>query len=191
MDHTIIVRRATPDDVDTMLRFLRRLVDDHQPGRVPDVTLTNLRRDGFGADPLFEAWIAEIDGAPVGYVSFFRGYAGWHSKPIAFIHALYVDDAARRYGVARRLVAQVATLVRRRGWLRIELFVEADKPAVQFCEAIGMTALDHRNFRLGPEGVDRLADEADGRRGQRTGESDAIPRIEVEVDGKPTREWLK
>ena len=161
MDHTIIVRRATADDADTLLRFLRGMVDDHRPGRVPDVTPTNLRRDGFGADRLFEAWIAEVDGAPVGYVSFFRGYAGWHSKPIAFMHALYVDNAARRYGVARRLVAQVAAVVRRRGWLRIELFVEADKPAVKFYEAIGMTALDHCHFQLGPEGVVRLADEVD------------------------------
>ena len=164
MDHTINVRRATADDADALLRFLRGLVDDHRPGRVPDVAPADLRRDGFGVDPLFEAWIAEVNGAPAGYVSFFRGYAGWHSKPIAIIHALYVDGAARRYGIALRLIAQVAALVRRRRWLRIDLFVEADKPAVQFYEAIGMTELDHCHFQLGPEGVDRLADEADAPR---------------------------
>jgi GNAT superfamily N-acetyltransferase len=133
------------------------LIDDHLPGQTPWTSVERIETDGFGPDPLFEALIAERDAKPVGFVSFFRGYAGWRGRPIGIVHALYVLPEERRTGAARALMANVARIALERGWVRIELFVEEERPAIRFYASIGMRDLHHRHMRLEGEMMLRLA----------------------------------
>ncbi|MBF9196378.1 GNAT family N-acetyltransferase [Microvirga terrestris] len=151
------IRKAVIGDAETIFRFMAGLVDDHLPGQAPWTSPERLRNDGFGPDPLFEAFIAERAERPIGFVSFFRGYAGWRGKPMGIVHALYVSPPERRSGAARRLMAAVAQTARERGWERIELFVEEDRPALRFYESIGMRDLSHRHLRLEGEALLGLA----------------------------------
>jgi GNAT superfamily N-acetyltransferase len=134
------VRKACLPDAATLFRFTAGLIEDHLPGQTPWVSVKDIEEKGFGDDPLFEALIAEREGQPVGFVSFFRGYAGWRGKPMGIVHALYVLPEERRSGAARLLMAGVARIARERGWIRIELFVEEGRPAIRFYEEIGMRA---------------------------------------------------
>nr|WP_281024333.1 GNAT family N-acetyltransferase [Microvirga calopogonii] len=101
--------------------------------------------------------MAERDGRPIGFVSFFRGYAGWRGKPMGIVHALYVLPEARRSGAAQALMAGVARIALERDWIRIELFVEDGRPALSFYERIGMRDLHHRHLRLEGDALERLA----------------------------------
>jgi GNAT superfamily N-acetyltransferase len=147
-------------DAKTLFDFTARLVDDHLPGQAPWTSPERIKDDGFGPDPLFEAFIAERDAKPVGFVSFFRGYAGWRGKPMGIVHALYVLPEERRTGAARALMAAVARDALERGWVRVELFVEEERPAISFYEAVGMRDLHHRHMRLEGEAMARLANDA-------------------------------
>ncbi|QRM29389.1 GNAT family N-acetyltransferase [Microvirga sp. VF16] len=142
---------------DSALRIRSATVDDHRPGQTPWTSVERVRADGFGPDPLFEALIAERDGKAVGFVSFFRGYAGWRGKPMGIVHALYVVPEARRTGAARALMAAVARVALERDWIRVELFVEEERPAIRFYESIGMHDLHHRHMRLEGAALERLA----------------------------------
>jgi hypothetical protein len=44
-----------------------------------------------------------------------------------------------------------------RDWVRVELFVEEERPAIRFYEALGMRDLHHRHMRLDGEALARLA----------------------------------
>jgi len=151
------VRKATRDDAETIFDLTAGLIADHLPGQTLWTSVEAIRTHGFGPDPLFEALIAERDGQPVGFVSFFRGYAGWRGKPMGIVHALYVRPEERRSGAARMLMAGVARIARERSWVRIELFVEEGRPAVRFYEALGMRDVHHRHMRLDEEALERLA----------------------------------
>ncbi|HZH51941.1 MAG TPA: GNAT family N-acetyltransferase [Microvirga sp.] len=155
----LLIRPAVADDAPALFEFVSGLIEDHVPGQVPWTSAERLREDGFGADPLFEALIAERDGVPVGFVSFFRGYAGWRGKPIGIVHALYVLPSERRAGAARALMAAVARVAQQRKWARIELFVEEGRPAIHFYNAIGMHDLHHRHLRLEGAALAALAQE--------------------------------
>ena len=72
----LIVRPARASDSGTIFRFVAGLIEDHLPGQAPWTSAEQIRADGFGPNPLFEAFIAERSATPVGFVSFFRGYAG-------------------------------------------------------------------------------------------------------------------
>lgn len=151
------IRKAMIDDAPTIFTFVSGLIDDHLPGQTPWTSAARIEADGFGPDPLFEAYIAERGTRPVGFVSFFRGYAGWRGKPMGIVHALYVVPEERRTGAARALMAAVAKVAMERDWVRVELFVEEERPAIRFYEAIGMRDLHHRHMRLDGEALARLA----------------------------------
>jgi GNAT superfamily N-acetyltransferase len=156
----LIVRAAASTDAETIFGFVAGLIDDHLPGQTPWTSAERIKTDGFGPDPLFEALIVERGARPVGFVSFFRGYAGWRGKPMGIVHALYVLPEERRSGAARALMAAVAKVALERDWVRVELFVEEERPAIRFYEAIGMRDLHHRHMRLEGEALARLADDA-------------------------------
>jgi GNAT superfamily N-acetyltransferase len=157
---SLIIRPAEPSDAATIFGFIAGLIDDHLPGQTPWTSAERIWADGFGPDPLFEALFAERDTKPVGFVSFFRGYAGWRGKPMGIVHAFYVLPEERRTGAARALMAAVAKIALERGWTRVELFVEEERPAIRFYEAIGMRDLHHRHMRVDGEALVRLANEA-------------------------------
>jgi GNAT superfamily N-acetyltransferase len=152
-----MVRPATVQDSETIFSFVAGLIDDHLPGQTPWTSAARIEADGFGSDPLFEALIAERDARPIGFASFFRGYAGWRGKPMGIVHALYVMPEERRTGAARALMAAVAKVALERGWVRVELFVEEGRSAIRFYESIGMRDLSHRHLRLEGEALHILA----------------------------------
>jgi GNAT superfamily N-acetyltransferase len=153
----ILIRHATAEDAETLFGLMAGLIDDHLPGQAPWTSPDQIRQNGFGSDPLFEALIAERHRQPVGFASFFRGYAGWRGKPMGIVHALYVIPDHRRSGAARALMSGVARIAMERGWARIELFVEEGRPAIRFYESIGMRDLCHRHLRLDGEDLIMLA----------------------------------
>ena len=73
------------------------------------------------------------------------------------VQTLYVSPEERRTGVAGALMAAVAKVAMERDWVRVELFVEEERPAIRFYEALGMRDLHHRHMRLDGEALARLA----------------------------------
>jgi GNAT superfamily N-acetyltransferase len=116
-----------------------------------------LRQDGFSVDSLFGALIAQRDAEPVGFITFYGGYASWRGKPMAMIGNLYTVEHARGLGVGRLLLASPACIAKGRGWLKLELFVEEDRRAIGSYQAVGLRDLGHRHCRLESEAFDILA----------------------------------
>ena len=69
------------------------------------------------ADPVSFAFVAERDGAAIGFAEMcLRPYAnGCASKPVAFLEGIYVIPKARGRGVAARLLAHVEDFARSQG----------------------------------------------------------------------------
>jgi hypothetical protein len=95
MSGPVTIRSATTDDTGTLFDLLCGIVQDHLPGQRPWTSPEQLRQDGFGVDPLFEALIAKRDSEPVGFITFYRGYASWRGKPMAMIGNLHTVEHAR------------------------------------------------------------------------------------------------
>jgi GNAT superfamily N-acetyltransferase len=143
------VRKAESSDARTLFEFVLKLDREEASVRCPIMSVEDVLAAGFGADPLFEAFIAESpDGTALGAVSYYRGYSGWHAKPVAVVHMLFIDEDARGQGVGRSLMAAVAEVAVERHWARVELRVEEGRPAVRFYEAIGMRNCNEHHYLL-------------------------------------------
>ena len=72
-------------------------------------------RDGFGDRAAFAGVVAELDGQVVGYALYHDGYETDRGRRLVHLIDLYVQEGARRRGVGRALMDQVAELGRARG----------------------------------------------------------------------------
>jgi GNAT superfamily N-acetyltransferase len=135
----ITIRDATREDVGTLLAFIRALAEFERAADAVVASEADLLRDGFGAVPRFEARLAELAGKPCGMTFFFTAYSTWEGRPSLYLEDLYVAEWARRRGVGRRLLADLARLALARGYNRLDLSVLDWNPARGFYERIGIT----------------------------------------------------
>ena len=97
-------RKATSDDAGKIQSLLGDLA--RQDGAQMRGTADALRRYGFGANPMFQAVLAEQAGAVTGLVLFFPEFSTLRGCPGVFVQDLYVAAPARGQGLGRRLLAQ-------------------------------------------------------------------------------------
>ena len=109
-----IIRAMRSEDavgIVAMARELAASVADPAPG----LTVSDLTRDGFGADRWFECLVAEVDDRLVGYVLFCKAFEAHTAQRRLWIGDLYVRAEARHHGVGRALIAAVARHALQRG----------------------------------------------------------------------------
>src|SRR5215470_20080510 len=104
------IRIVGPADVSTLLSLIRSLASYEKKPHKVVATEGDLLRDAFGPQPKFRALIAEWDGKPAGYASFFYFYSTFQGRPALFLEDLFVLDPFRGNGIGKALLAAVARL---------------------------------------------------------------------------------
>ncbi len=156
---TIEIRSATESDTGSLLRLIKELaVYEKKPASVVEATEEDLRRDGFGLERRFEARLAFIDGEPVGFTLFFPDYSTWEGRPGLFLEDIFVAETARRRGIGRALMGDLAAIALARGWRRINFRVLTWNPAREFYHALGFAHIDEwLPYRIEGAALHRLA----------------------------------
>ena len=154
------IRPATPDDVATILRFVRELADYEREPDAVEATEQMLATALFGDRPAAEAVIAEIDGEAVGFALFFHNFSTWTGKRGLYLEDLYVTPAARGSGVGRALLAYLARLAIERGCARFEWSVlDWNEPAIGFYRKLGAIGMEEWTIqRLTGDALAKLAE---------------------------------
>ncbi len=125
------IRRAAEADAAAIHALVVELaVAIGMPGKVAS-SVADIRDQGFGADPAFEALIAEQDGAAVGLCLFFESFSSWDGRRGVYVQDIYISEAARGLGLGRRLLAEAAAISRARGGSYLRLSVEAENDQAQ------------------------------------------------------------
>ncbi len=75
--------------------------------------------------------IAELDGAPVGFLLYVTHPYSWSPRECCYLLDLYVRPAARGKGRGRALIDALAELGRKAGWLRVYWMTQADNAPAQ------------------------------------------------------------
>jgi GNAT superfamily N-acetyltransferase len=154
------VRSARPEDIPALMRLKRLLAQGENSLHAVRASETDWRRDGFGPDAGFLAFVAEDSSGVIGMATCStRVVTGWNG-PVIFLQDLFVEPQSRQHGVARALMARVATLARDVGSPIVELTVRADNPAQNFYLRTGFQPLPHcLTFVLAGPALAALADQ--------------------------------
>ena len=107
MDTALLIRPARRGDDQALLALVRAL-NEYQGDPVEHFDQHKLYRDVFGPDASLKAFVAERDGALIGYTFFHDGYETAYAQRGVYLCDLYVVPEAQGEGVGRALVAAVA-----------------------------------------------------------------------------------
>ena len=139
------IRPATREDVPQLLELIRGLATYEKKRHKAVVSEGDLVRDGFGPQPKFRALIAEWDGRPAGYASFFYFYSTFAGRAALFLEDLFVLDEFRGKGIGKALLVAVCKLAIEEGCVALRWEVlDWNRPAIEFYEKLGATLLNER-----------------------------------------------
>jgi GNAT superfamily N-acetyltransferase len=137
------IRFARPEDVATILRFVRELAEFEREADKVIATEELLHDAMFGERPVAEAVIAERDGEPLGMALFFHNFSTWTGWRGLYLEDLYVTPESRGSGVGTALLRHLAAIAVDRGCTRFEWAVlDWNEKAISFYKGMGAEPMD-------------------------------------------------
>jgi len=140
-----------------VLELIKELaVFENEPDAVV-VTVEDLERDGFTANPLFNTFVAEVDGNIIGMALFYYRYSTWKGRTI-HLEDLIVTESMRGTGAGSLLYKEVFKFAKAEGVRRVEWAVlDWNTPAINFYEKTGAKVFDDwRVAQMNEEGIAEL-----------------------------------
>ncbi len=129
---TAIVRRAIKDDCPRMLELVRELaLYERAPDEVT-VTLDHFIESGFGANPVWWAFVAEEDGMIQGFALYYIRYSTWKGQRM-YLEDIIVTEEARGRKLGKMLMDALVAEAKERKFSGIVWQVlEWNEPALNF-----------------------------------------------------------
>lgn len=138
----MIIRKGEQKDMKSVLELIQELaVFEKEPDAV-ELTVADLERDGFGSNPLFHTFVAEIDENIVGIALYYYRYSTWKGKTI-HLEDLIVKENQRGSGVGFALYSKIIEQGKMDNVRRIEWAVlDWNIPAIEFYKKSGAKILE-------------------------------------------------
>ena len=138
----MIIRKGEQKDMKSVLELIQELaVFEKEPNAV-ELTVADLERDGFGSNPLFHTFVAEIDEEIVGIALYYYRYSTWKGKTI-HLEDLIVKENQRGSGVGFALYSKIIEQGKMDNVRRIEWAVlDWNIPAIEFYKKSGAKILE-------------------------------------------------
>ncbi len=100
------IREATKNDMAQALNLIKELaIFELEPNAV-EVTVKDLQNDGFGENPAFKCFVAEVNNTVEGIAVVFKRYSTWKGN-ILHLEDLVVSQKMRGYGIGTALLDEV------------------------------------------------------------------------------------
>lgn len=136
-----IIRKAIKEDSKAILELIQDLADFEKEPEAVVVSIDEIEHDGFGENPLFQTFIAEIDGKVVGMALYYYRYSTWKGKTI-HLEDLIVFKNYRKQNIGRALYDAVLQQASKEKVRRVEWNVlDWNTPARDFYTNTGAKIL--------------------------------------------------
>ena len=135
------VREALKKDMPQVLELIKELaIFEKEPDAV-EVTVQDLEREGFGENPLFTCFVAELDDEIVGAALVYLRFSTWKGRTL-HLEDLIVKEAKRGNGIGEALYKKVMQFAFDRGLKRVAWDVlDWNTGAIRFYERSGANVL--------------------------------------------------
>lgn len=136
-----IIRDAKKDDMPAVLELIKELaIFEKEPDAVT-TTVETLEREGFGDQPLFHAFVAEVEGRIEGMALVYYRFSTWKGRTL-HLEDLIVREEKRGTGLGNALYKKVIEYAAEQQLKRVEWVVlDWNKNAIDFYERSGATIL--------------------------------------------------
>ena len=153
----MIIRKATKNDMPSVLELIQELATFEKEPDAVVVTVADLVRDGFSENPLFQCFVAEVDGEIIGMALYYYRFSTWKGKTI-HLEDLIVKESKRGTGAGFALYKEIIKQGKAENVRRIEWNVlDWNTPAIDFYEKSGAKVLgDWRVVHMDENGIEQF-----------------------------------
>lgn len=136
------IRKAELKDAGSIYNLIHELAVFEKEPEAVEVTVDDIQLDGFGDQPKFEAFVAELNNKVVGMALFYYRYSTWKGKTI-HLEDLIVKETARGKGIGKSLYNEVLKYAYQQQLKRVEWAVlDWNTTAVDFYKNSGAVVFD-------------------------------------------------
>ncbi|WP_313112302.1 GNAT family N-acetyltransferase [Aequorivita sediminis] len=131
------VRKANKMDMPQVLELIKELaVFENEPDAV-EISIEVLETNGFGENPLFTCFVAEIDNVVVGAALIYYRFSTWKGRTL-HLEDLIVKEEHRGKGIGEALYTEVMKFAYNQGLKRVAWDVlDWNTGAIRFYERSG------------------------------------------------------
>ena len=97
----IKIRRAVKEDCARLLELIQELADYEKASQEVTVTMEHFVESGFGAQPVWWAFVAEADGQVEGFAMYYIRYSTWKGQRM-YLEDLIVTEKMRGKGLGKK-----------------------------------------------------------------------------------------
>ena len=136
-----IIRNAIKTDMEQVHHLINELAIFEKEPEAVEVTIQDLQNDGFGENPAFHCFVAEVNSKIEGIALIYNRYSTWKGK-IIHLEDLIVSKAMRGSGLGTALLDTVVNYGHNLGVKRINWeVIDWNEKAVAFYEKKGAKVL--------------------------------------------------
>ena len=133
----MIIRKGTKEDVARAFELVEELaLFEKAPEEVTN-NIDMMMEDGFGANPIFEFIVAELDGEIIGMSLYYWRYSTWKGKRL-YLEDLIVTESKRGIGAGKMLFERTVEIAKEEGATGMMWQVlDWNTPAIEFYKKYG------------------------------------------------------
>lgn len=135
------IRTANREDMPQVLNLIKELALFEKEKNAVEVTVEDLQKDGFGPNPAFKCFIADINNNVEGIALVYNRYSTWKGK-IIHLEDLIVSEKYRGAGLGTALLNEVVKYANSLNAKRINWeVIDWNEPAIAFYESKGANVM--------------------------------------------------
>src|SRR6185312_14621444 len=107
--------RAVKDDCLRLLELVQELATYERAPEEVTVTLDHFSESGFGKQPVWWAFVAEVDERIVGFALYYIRYSTWKGQAM-YLEDILITNEMRGKGIGKLLMDRLIEEAKERGW---------------------------------------------------------------------------
>ena len=126
------IRKGTEQDIEAALLLIKELAAYEKAPAEVEVTVTEMKNWGFGADKQFDFFVAEENKVIVGLALYYFKYSTWKGKCL-FLEDIIITESQRGKGFGKLLFDKIVQVAKESAVRRMEWQVlDWNTPAIEF-----------------------------------------------------------
>ncbi|EEI93428.1 N-acetyltransferase family protein [Sphingobacterium spiritivorum] len=128
----VIIREAVKADCPAMLELIKELALFEKAPEQVTVTMEEFEESGFGKNPVWGAFVAEVSGNIVGISLYYIRYSTWKGRRL-YLEDLIVTEQMRGTGIGKKLLDKTVEYSKSKGYSGMMWQVlDWNTPAIEF-----------------------------------------------------------
>lgn len=128
----IIIRRALQTDCPRLLELIYELAVYEKAPQEVTVSLAHFSESGFGTNPVWWGFVAEVDGIVVGMALYYVRYSTWKGQRM-YLEDILVTESMRGNKIGSKLMEQLIIEAKEKNFTGMNWQVlEWNEPAIHF-----------------------------------------------------------